>query len=157
MDIELFDLIFEARKNDDVIYNEKGEVKYIMNTDKIFNEFLIAEDIIHMLSYLIDDNDTLYQSMIDSYRNQPNIKIFESLDRRNYVFGMTYTKLFEQEQKIITSEEDLGDLINDRWKNYKAYVEEYIIDKDFIDDASFLGILDQTYSEYPMQKGNTKK
>ena len=73
IDIELYDLIFNARKDDDAIYNDDGSVKYIRNVRQINEEFMEAEKSVKMMSYLIDQYDLLYESMIDSYVNQPSM------------------------------------------------------------------------------------
>ena len=65
IDIELYDLIFNARKDDDAIYNDDGSVKYIRNVRQINEEFMEAEKSVKMMSYLIDQYDLLYESIID--------------------------------------------------------------------------------------------
>lgn len=148
---ELYNLIFETRKNDDVTYNDYGKVKCINNITDITDEFLEVNDYIKMLNYYFENKSTLYQSAFDSYKNRSHLDIFE---RTNYILGMTYTKIYENNNCIYT-EKELGNIINKRWNNFKSYVKTSDLEDDFMDDFSFLGILDQTNSQY--YKGNCKR
>lgn len=146
MDIELFDLILEARKHDDAIYNEDGSLKYMRNIQDIFREFAFAEGTIKELSFIINSKDTIYKNMIKSYELHTE---FMETERIGYVLGMTYTMEMEsREEKGIDSKSELDSLVNKRWKNFQKYVKKKNLPKKLIDSHSFHGILDQTRIDY---------
>lgn len=152
IDIELYDLIFNARKDDDAIYNDDGSVKYIRNVRQINQEFMEAEKSVKMMSYLIDQYDLLYESMVDSYVNQPLMYFY---CRRNYILGMTFVKALEKKKKVKT-EAKLGNLVNKYWNDYLEFSDTYIHDKAFDDDFTFLGIYDQTVTQSYNRKQKKK-
>ena len=106
-----------------------------------------------MMSYLIDQYDLLYESMIDSYVNQPSMYFY---CRRNYILGMTFVKTYEKKKKVKT-EVELGNLVNKYWNDYLEFSDTYIHDKSFDDDFTFLGIYDQTVTQAYNKKQKKKK
>lgn len=147
--LELYNTIFEARKNDDILYDLDGSVLCIYNIRAITKEFYEMNEYIDMLNYYIRDKNILYQNAFKSYELRDFLNTYE---REHYILGMTYAKNYIKNNMNISTEEELDNYVNKKWKNFKNYIYTLNLEEQFIDDFSFLGMYDQTCLMYTDQK-----
>ena len=150
IDLELFDTIFEARRNDDVKYNDDGEIKYLNNIMDISSEFHDIKELIKPISVLLKTNvDEIYHVAIDSYIIKPE---FQYNSRICYILGFGYAQCLQDDDLSNVSEKELIKIIQKRWDNYQTFIMNHPSLSDSLNGSALLGIYDQSNIEYENKK-----